>query len=42
MPDQGAALGAAGRIRALETFAPAAVARRYASIYREVAAARTA
>lgn len=35
MPDQGAALGAAGRLYALETFAPAAVAHRYAMIYRE-------
>ena len=32
--DQGAALGAAGREHALATFAPAAVARRYAEIYR--------
>jgi glycosyltransferase involved in cell wall biosynthesis len=40
MPDQGAALGAEGRRRALETFAPAAVARRYATLYREVAAER--
>ncbi len=40
MPDQGAALGAEGRRRALETFAPSAVAKRYASLYREVAVAR--
>jgi glycosyltransferase involved in cell wall biosynthesis len=33
--DRGAALGAAGRIRALDRFAPEAVARRYASIYRD-------
>ena len=33
-PDQGAALGAAGRRLALETFAPRAVAKRYAEIYR--------
>ena len=33
-PDQGAALGAAGRRHALETFAPRAVAKRYAGIYR--------
>ena len=32
--DQGAALGAAGREHALATFAPEAVARRYAEIYR--------
>jgi glycosyltransferase involved in cell wall biosynthesis len=33
--DKGAALGAAGRARALERFAPEAVARRYAAIYRD-------
>ncbi len=40
MPDQGATLGAEGRRRALETFAPSAVAKRYALLYRELAAAR--
>ena len=34
--DQGAALGAAGRLHALATFAPESVARRYADIYRSV------
>lgn len=34
-PDQGAALGAAGRLHALETWAPRAVAQRYAGIYRD-------
>ena len=34
-PDRGASLGRAGRARALETFAPEAVARRYAAIYQE-------
>ena len=38
MPDQGAALGAAGRVHALETFAPAAVAKRYAALYHEAIA----
>jgi starch synthase len=33
-PDRGAALGQAGRLHALATFAPASVARRYAEIYR--------
>ncbi|MEO7084966.1 MAG: glycosyltransferase [Gemmatimonadaceae bacterium] len=33
-PDRGAALGAAGRLHALATFAPESVARRYADIYR--------
>ena len=33
-PDRGAALGAAGRLHALSTFAPESVARRYANIYR--------
>lgn len=32
--DRGASLGAAGRLRALATFAPESVARRYADIYR--------
>jgi glycosyltransferase involved in cell wall biosynthesis len=32
--DRGAALGAAGRLHALATFAPESVARRYADIYR--------
>jgi glycosyltransferase involved in cell wall biosynthesis len=32
--DHGAALGAAGRLHALATFAPESVARRYADIYR--------
>ena len=34
--DLGAALGAAGRLHALATFAPESVARRYADIYRSV------
>lgn len=34
--DRGAALGAAGRIFALGTFSPEAVARRYATLYRSV------
>jgi glycosyltransferase involved in cell wall biosynthesis len=34
-PDRGASLGRAGRARALETFAPDAVARHYAGIYQE-------
>jgi glycosyltransferase involved in cell wall biosynthesis len=33
-PDHGAALGAAGRLHALATFAPQSVARRYAEVYR--------
>lgn len=41
-PDRGAALGAAGRLHALATFAPESVARRYADIYRSVVAERTA
>jgi glycosyltransferase involved in cell wall biosynthesis len=32
-PDRGAALGAAGRLHALATFAPESVAKRYADIY---------
>ena len=36
--DRGAALGAAGRLHALATFAPESVARRYADIYRSVIA----
>lgn len=36
-PDRGAALGAAGRLHALATFAPESVARRYATLYRSVA-----
>ncbi|HEY4215879.1 MAG TPA: glycosyltransferase [Gemmatimonadaceae bacterium] len=36
--DQGAALGAAGRLHALATFAPESVARRYADIYRSAIA----
>ena len=39
MPDQGAALGEEGRRHALATFAPQAVARRYAALYREILAA---
>lgn len=35
-PDRGAALGAAGRLHALATFAPESVARRYATIYRSI------
>ena len=34
--DRGAALGAAGRLTALATFAPESVARRYADVYRSV------
>ena len=34
--DQGAALGAAGRLHALATFAPESVARTYADVYRSV------
>jgi glycosyltransferase involved in cell wall biosynthesis len=34
-PDRGAALGRAGRARALEKFSPDAVARHYAVIYQE-------
>lgn len=34
-PDQGAALGAAGRAHALASFSPEAVAKRYARLYRE-------
>jgi glycosyltransferase involved in cell wall biosynthesis len=36
--DRGAALGAAGRMHALSTFAPESVARRYADIYRSAIA----
>ena len=36
-PDRAAALGAAGRLHALATFAPESVARRYATLYRSVA-----
>lgn len=36
-PDKRAALGAAGRLHALATFAPESVARRYATLYRSVA-----
>ena len=36
-PDRGAALGAAGRLHALATFAPESVARRYATLYRSIA-----
>jgi glycosyltransferase involved in cell wall biosynthesis len=35
-PDGGAALGQAGRLHALATFAPESVARRYADVYRSV------
>src|SRR4051812_215883 len=38
-PDRGAALGAAGRLHALATFAPESVARRYADLYRSVSRA---
>ena len=34
--DLGAALGAAGRLHALATFAPESVARKYADVYRSV------
>ena len=37
-PDRGAALGEAGRLHALGTFSPQAVGRRYADLYRRVAA----
>jgi glycosyltransferase involved in cell wall biosynthesis len=37
-PDRGAALGDAGRLHALATFAPESVARRYADIYRSAIA----
>jgi glycosyltransferase involved in cell wall biosynthesis len=37
-PDRGAALGAAGRLHALATFAPESVARRYAGIYQSAIA----
>lgn len=37
-PDRGAALGAAGRLHALATFAPESSARRYAEIYRNAIA----
>jgi glycosyltransferase involved in cell wall biosynthesis len=40
--DQGADLGRAARVHALETFAPDAVARRYAELYRRIAAPRGA
>ena len=40
-PDRGAALGAAGRLHALATFAPESVARRYADIYRSAIASST-
>jgi glycosyltransferase involved in cell wall biosynthesis len=36
LPDQGRAMGEAGRRRALELFAPEAVARRYAEVYRQL------
>jgi len=39
-PDRGAALGQAGRLHALATFAPASAARRYAEIYRAAIDAR--
>ena len=39
--DRGAALGAAGRLHALATFAPESVARRYADIYRSAIATST-
>ncbi|HTK51926.1 MAG TPA: glycosyltransferase, partial [Gemmatimonadaceae bacterium] len=32
-PDRGAALGAAGRLHALATFAPESVAKRYTDVY---------
>lgn len=38
LPDRGAAMGQAGRTQMLESFAPAAVARRYAAIYRQAMA----
>jgi glycosyltransferase involved in cell wall biosynthesis len=41
-PERALALGRAGRHAALRTFAPEAVARTYATIYRDVAAARSA
>lgn len=41
-PDQGASLGAAARAHALAAFSPAAVARRYADLYRRVLEERRA
>jgi glycosyltransferase involved in cell wall biosynthesis len=41
-PDRGAALGVAGRRATLATFGPAAVAARYAALYRNVLAPRVA
>jgi glycosyltransferase involved in cell wall biosynthesis len=40
--DRGAALGAAGRLHAVSTFAPESVARRYLDIYRAAIAASPA
>jgi glycosyltransferase involved in cell wall biosynthesis len=37
-PERGAALGAAGRLHALATFAPESVAKRYADVYKSVIA----
>ena len=37
-PDRGAALGAAGRLHALATFAPESVAKRYADVYKSAIA----
>ena len=42
MPDAGKALGAAGRMHALSTFAPESVARRYIDIYQQVIASAPA
>ena len=42
MPDRGRALGAAGRMHALATFAPESVARRYIDIYQRAIASSTA
>ena len=41
-PDRGAALGRAGRLHALATFAPSSVARRYMEIYQSALASRAA
>jgi glycosyltransferase involved in cell wall biosynthesis len=41
-PDRGQALGAAGRMHALATFAPESVARRYIDIYRAAIASAPA
>ena len=42
LPDRGQALGAAGRLHALSTFAPESVAKRYIDIYRAAIASAPA